>query len=56
MKDESIERVLKSFIDEKSLIKLLRIFDEENKEKESQEINKKFTKIPDKDILNTFYN
>lgn len=56
MKDESIERVLKSFIDEKSLIKLLRIFDEENKEKESQEINKKFKKIPDKDILNTFYN
>lgn len=56
MKDESIERVLKSFIDEKSLIKLLRIFDEENKEKESQKINKRFKKIPDKDILNTFYN
>ncbi|MGI0051950.1 MAG: hypothetical protein ACRD8K_09455 [Nitrososphaeraceae archaeon] len=56
MKDESIERVLKSFIDEKSLIKLLRLFDEENKEKESQKINKKFRKIPDKDILNIFYN
>jgi hypothetical protein len=56
LKDESIERVLKSFIDEKSLLKLLRIFDEENKEKESQETNKKFKKIPDKDILNTFYN
>ncbi|HEX6672008.1 MAG TPA: hypothetical protein VMS35_04805 [Nitrososphaeraceae archaeon] len=56
MKDESIERVLKSFIDEKSLIKLLKVFDEENKEKESQQINKKFRKIPEKDILNTFYN
>jgi hypothetical protein len=56
LKDESIERVLKSFIDEQSLIKLLRLFDEEKKEKESQKINKKFRKIPDKDILNTFYN
>ena len=56
MKDESIERVLKSFIDEKSLIKLLNVFDEETKEKESQEINKKLRKIPDKDILNNFYN
>jgi hypothetical protein len=56
LKDESIERVLKSFIDEKSLLKLLRVFDEENKEKESQKINKKIRKIPDKDIFNTFYN
>ena len=56
MKDEPFERVLKSFIDEKSLIKLLRVFDEETNIKESQKINKKFRKIPVKDILNTFYN
>jgi len=30
--------------------------DEENNVKESQKINKKFRKIPVKDILNTFYN
>ncbi len=56
MKDESIERVLRSFIDEKSLIKLLRVLDEENKEKETQEIDKKFRMIPHKDIINPFYN
>jgi hypothetical protein len=56
LKDESIERVLRSFIDEKSLIKLLRVLEEENNEKETQEIDKKFRKIPHKDILNPFYN
>lgn len=30
LRDKSIERVLKSFIEEKSLIKLLRILEEEN--------------------------
>ena len=56
MKDESFERVLKSFIDEKSLIKLLRVLDDENKEKESLKIENKFRKIASTDILNNFYN
>jgi hypothetical protein len=56
LKDESFERVLKSFIDEKSLIKLLRVLDDENKEKESLKIENNFRKIASTDILNNFYN
>ncbi|HEX6645873.1 MAG TPA: hypothetical protein VF047_01695 [Nitrososphaeraceae archaeon] len=56
MKDESFERVLKSFIDEKSLIKLLRVLEDENIEKESLKIDNNFRNIVHKDILNHFYN
>lgn len=56
MKDEPFERVLKSFIDEKSLIKLLRVLEDENIEKESLKIENKFRKIVSKDIINNFYN
>lgn len=56
MKDEPFERVLKSFIDEKSLIKLLRVLEDENIEKESLKIENKFRKIVSKDIVNNFYN
>jgi hypothetical protein len=56
LKDESLERVLKSFIDEKSLIKLLRVLEDENKEKESLKIENKFRKTASTDILNNFYN
>ena len=56
MRDESFERVLKSFIDEKSLIKLLRVLEDENIENESLKIENKFRKIISKDIVNNFYN
>jgi hypothetical protein len=56
LKDEPFERVLKSFIDEKSLIKLLRVLEDENTEKESLKIENKFRKIVSKDIVNNFYN
>lgn len=56
MKDEPFERVLKSFIDEKSLIKLLRVLEDENIAKESLKIENKFRKIVSKDIVNNFYN
>ena len=56
MKDESLERILKSFIDEKSLIKLLRVLEDENIEKESLKIENKFRQIVSKDIVNNFYN
>ena len=56
MKDEPFERVLKSFIDEKSLIKLLRVLEDENIEKESLKIENKFRKIVSKDVVNNFYN
>jgi hypothetical protein len=52
--DKSIERVLKSFIEEKTLIKLLKMLEEENIRNE----NIKNTKIKstDRNILNRFYN
>jgi hypothetical protein len=56
LKDEPFERVLKSFIDEKSLIKLLRVLEDENIENESLKIENKFRKIISKDIVNNFYN
>ena len=56
MRDESFERVLKSFIDEKSLIKLLRVLEDENIETESLKIENKFRKIISKDIVNNIYN
>jgi hypothetical protein len=57
--DKSIERVLKSFIEEKTLIKLLKMLEEENIRNE----NIKNTKIKsidrmliDRNISNRFYN
>jgi hypothetical protein len=56
LEDESLERLLKSFIDEKSLIKLLRILEDENIEKNALKIDDKFRKIVQTDMPNHFYN
>jgi hypothetical protein len=56
LKDESFERILKSFIDEKSLIKLLKVMEDENKEKKSLKIENTFSEIVSTDVLNNFYN
>jgi hypothetical protein len=56
LRDKSIERVLKSFIEEKSLIKLLRILDEESIRSKDSTIENRKRKIILKDISNRFYN
>jgi hypothetical protein len=56
LEDESLERLLKSFIDEKSLIKLLRILEDENTGKKALKIDNKFRKIVQTDMQNYFYN
>jgi hypothetical protein len=56
LKDKSIERVLKSFIEEKSLIKLLKILEEENMRNENIKIENRRRKLIYKNISNRFYN
>jgi hypothetical protein len=56
LEDESLERLLKSFIDEKSLIKLLRTLEDENIGKNTLKIDNKFRKILQTDMQNYFYN
>jgi hypothetical protein len=56
LRDESFERILKSFIDEKSLIKLLKVLEEENKEEKSLKVHNKFSNIISSEVLNNFYN
>ena len=55
MSDKSIERVIKSFIEEKSLIRLLRTLEEGTRTGNNEIVNKK-RKIILKDISNRFYN
>jgi hypothetical protein len=56
LRDKSIERVLKSFIEEKSLIKLLKILEEENMRNSNIKIENKKRKSIHKSILDRFYN
>jgi hypothetical protein len=57
LKDKSIERILKSFIEEKSLIKLLKILEEENSMKnENIKIENRKKKSIYKNMTNQFYN
>jgi hypothetical protein len=54
--DKSIERVLKSFLEEKSLIKLLKILEEENIRNANIKIENRKRKFIDKNTSNRFYN
>gem|GEM_PF-982559 len=56
MRDKSIERVLKSFIEDKSLIKLLKILEEENMRNTNIKIETRKRKSIHKNISNRFYN
>ncbi len=56
LRDKSIERVLKSFIEEKSLIKLLRILEEENMRNTNIKMENIKRKSMHKNISNRFYN
>jgi hypothetical protein len=57
LKDKSIERILKSFIEEKSLIKLLKILEEEKSmENENIKIENRERNSIYKNITNQFYN
>lgn len=56
LSDKSIERVIKSLIEEKSLIRLLRILEEESIRTGNNEIGNRKRKIILKDISNRFYN
>ena len=55
MSDKSLERVIKSLIEEKSLIRLLRTLEESTRTGNNEIVNKK-SKIILKDISNRFYN
>ena len=55
LSDKSIERVIKSLIEEKSLIRLLRTLEESTRTGNNEIVNKK-SKIILKDISNRFYN
>jgi len=56
LRDKSIERVLKSFIEEKSLVRLLRTLEEENIRNRDNGIGSRKRKIILKDKSNRFYN
>jgi hypothetical protein len=56
LSDKSIERVIKSFIEEKSLIRLLRTLEEEGIRTGNNEIGNRKRKIILKNISNRFYN
>jgi hypothetical protein len=56
LRDKSIERVLKSFIEEKSLIKLLRILEEENMRNTNIKMENIKRKSIHRNISNRFYN
>jgi hypothetical protein len=56
LKEKSIEKILKSFIEEKSLIKLLKILEEENMRNENIKIENRKRKLIHKNISNRFYN